>query len=97
MNSVISDDYAKLALLGTDRSLEFHTSQGRHHKIRVPKFGRELCLYSANSELLIGCAGNEVYRLSMEEGRFLNSYATGLKDITSIVTSDDHYMVSIGK
>ena len=48
------------------------------------------------SELLIGCSGNEVYRMSLEEGRFLNPYSTGLNDVTSLVTSDDHYLVSIG-
>ena len=45
---VISDDYSKIVLLGSDRSLEFHTPQGKHHKIRVPKFGRELSFYPAN-------------------------------------------------
>ena len=49
-----------------------------------------------SSELLIGCSGNEVYRMSLEEGRFLNPYSTGLNDVTSLVTSDDHYLVSIG-
>ena len=48
------------------------------------------------SELLVGCSGNEVYRMSLEEGRFLNPYSTGLNDVTSLVTSDDHYLVSIG-
>ena len=49
---ILSDDYQKLAILGSDRSLEFHTSQGKHAKLRVPKFGRELAFYPANSELL---------------------------------------------
>ena len=34
--------------------------------------------------------------MSLEEGRFLNPYSTGLNDVTSLVTSDDHYLVSIG-
>ena len=34
--------------------------------------------------------------MSLEEGRFLNPYSTGLNDVTSVVTSDDHYLVSIG-
>ena len=49
---ILSDDYQKLAILGSDRSLEFQTSQGKHAKLRVPKFGRELAFYPANSELL---------------------------------------------
>ena len=34
--------------------------------------------------------------MSLEEGRLLNPYSTGLNDVTSLVTSDDHYLVSIG-
>jgi ribosome biogenesis protein ENP2 len=70
---------------------------GKHAKLRVPKFGRELGYYPANSELLVACAGSELYRLSLEEGRFLSPYTTAMNDINSIAVSDDHYLVTLGR
>lgn len=93
---ILSDDYQKIAILGADRTIELHTSQGKHAKLRVPKFGRELGYYPANSELLVACAGSELYRLSLEEGRFLSPYTTAMNDINSIAVSDDHYLVTLG-
>lgn len=94
---ILSDDYQKLVLLGSDRTLEFHTSQGRHHRLRVPKFGRELAYYQPNAELLIGQSGPEVCRFSLDEGRFLAPYATGLGDVTSLsCATETHHMVALG-
>ena len=42
-------------------------------------------------------AGPELYRLSLDEGRFLSPYATGLSDLTSVSVSKDHFLVSLGK
>ena len=50
-----------------------------------------------HSELLIACSGSELYRLSLDEGRFLSPYATALPEVNSIAVSDDHYLVSLGK
>ena len=63
----------------------------------MPKFGRELAYYEPNAELLIGQAGSEVCRFSLDEGRFLAPYATGLGDVTSIaVANRTHHMVALG-
>jgi hypothetical protein len=37
---------------------------------QVPTFGRSLRYDGASCELLVGCAGDEVYRLDLAEGRF---------------------------
>ena len=70
---------------------------GKHAKLRVPKFGRELGFYPANSELLIASAGPELYRLSLDEGRFLAPYASAMSEVYSIAVSPDHYLVSLGQ
>ena len=63
----------------------------------MPKFGRELAYYRPNAELLIGQAGSEVCRFSLDEGRFLAPYVTGLGDVTSLaVASETHHMVALG-
>ena len=49
----LGTDYAKLAILGMDRSIEFHAGYGRHETIRVPKFGRAMAYESSNCDLLV--------------------------------------------
>jgi ribosome biogenesis protein ENP2 len=38
----LSADYSKLAFLCADRNIELHAQYGRHFKIRIPKFGRDM-------------------------------------------------------
>lgn len=93
---ILTDDYQKLAILGSDRTIEFHTSQGKHAKLRIPKFGREIDFYPANSEVLVASSGNEVYRISLEEGRFLQPYTMAMDEAMSIAVSQEHYLVALG-
>ena len=67
---VLSDDYSKIALLCDDRNIELHAQYGRHFKIRIPKFGRDLVYNPHSSDLFTAGAGNEVYRLNLSLGRF---------------------------
>ena len=39
---VLDKDYSKLAFLCADRNIELHAQYGRHFKIRIPKFGRDM-------------------------------------------------------
>ena len=67
---ILSEDYSKLVFLQADRHLEFHAAYGRHFRCRVPRFGRTMEYHAPSCELLIGGAGDEVYRLDLAEGRF---------------------------
>lgn len=93
---ILTDDYQKIAFLGSDRTIQFHTSQGRHATLRIPKFGREIDFYPANSELLVAGSGNEVYRISLEEGRFLQPYTMAMEEAMTIAVSPEHYLVALG-
>ena len=42
----LSEDFRKLAILQTDRTLEFHAGYGKHYRTRIPRFGRDM-LYHA--------------------------------------------------
>lgn len=68
---VLSEDYSKAAFLCADRSLEFHARFGGYFRTRVPRFGRDLAYAPATAELLVVGSAPEVYRLSLEEGRFM--------------------------
>jgi len=92
----LSEDYTKLALLLNDRSVEFHTQQGKHYKVRIPTFGRDLTYNSFNCDLMLAGSGPEVYRINLEQGQFMKSYETSMSEIHSCVTSPDHHLLAVG-
>lgn len=67
----VSDDYSKLAFLQEDRHVELHARYGRHYRTRIPVAGRHMVWHAPTAELLMSTSSNEVYRLSLDEGRFL--------------------------
>lgn len=67
---ILSDDYSKLAFLCADRNIEFHAQYGRHFKIRIPRFGRDLSYNPHSADLMAVGATNEIYRLNLGMGRF---------------------------
>ena len=66
----LSDDYSKLALLCGDRNIELHAQYGRHFKIRIPHFGRDMVYNPHTADLLAVGESNEIYRLNLSMGRF---------------------------
>jgi ribosome biogenesis protein ENP2 len=68
---VLASDYSKLAFLQDDRNVELHAAYGRHYRTRIPTAGRCMAWHAPTAELLMGCSGRDVFRLSLEEGRFL--------------------------
>ncbi|RLN92318.1 hypothetical protein BBJ28_00018456 [Nothophytophthora sp. Chile5] len=68
---VLSSDFGKLAFLQSDRSVAFHAPYGTHYAMRIPKFGRDMCYHRENCELYVGASGADVYRLNLDQGRFL--------------------------
>lgn len=70
---ILGDDYSKLAFLQDDRNVELHAAYGKHYRTRIPHFGRCMAYHAPTAELLVGCSGPDVYRLGLEEGRFMAS------------------------
>lgn len=68
---VLSQDYSKAVFLGFDRTLDFHARFGTYHKTRIPRAGRALAYASPRAELYVGGSAPELWRLSLEEGRFM--------------------------
>ncbi|KAK9820064.1 hypothetical protein WJX72_005625 [[Myrmecia] bisecta] len=68
---ILSEDYAKVAFICMDRSVHFHAKFGSYYKTRVPKMGRALAYAPALADLMIVGSSSEIYRLSLEQGRFL--------------------------
>jgi ribosome biogenesis protein ENP2 len=64
----LSEDYRKAAFLCTDRYIEFHAQYGKHHHIRLPKFGRSMQYDRATAELFVASSGDSVYRVDLQDG-----------------------------
>jgi ribosome biogenesis protein ENP2 len=88
---LLSSDYSKSLHLQTDRSLEFHTAGGCHHRTRLPRYGRDLVYGRHSAEALNPAVGvnadgsGEVYRLNLEIGRYMKPYQidVGGDDLTT--------------
>lgn len=82
----LSSDYSKTVHLQEDRSVELHTPGGRHHALRIPRYGRDLAYDRAKAEVLVPAVGanengsGEVFRISLELGRFMNPFEVDVGD-----------------
>jgi len=66
----LGEGYQKLAFLTQDRTIEFHSQYGRHHRVRVPKAGRSLCYDPEGCSIFCAGSSAEVVRLDLEVGGF---------------------------
>ena len=69
---MLSDDWTKSIHLQNDRSIELHTQGGFHYRTRIPRFGRALAYHFPSCDALCAATGPEVFRLNLDQGRFLN-------------------------
>ncbi|CDR46392.1 CYFA0S23e00562g1_1 [Cyberlindnera fabianii] len=72
--TILSNDWTKSVHLQNDRSIEFQNKGGIHYRSRIPKFGRSLAYNAVNCDLYVAASGNEIYRLNLDQGRFLQPF-----------------------
>ena len=68
---MLSDDWTKSVHLQSDRSVQLNSLGMTHYSVRVPKAGRDLAYYFPSCDAYIAASSDEVYRLNLEQGRFL--------------------------
>lgn len=68
---MLSDDWTKSIHLQNDRTIELHTQGGFHYRTRIPRFGRSLAYHFPSCDTYITASKNEVYRLNLDQGRFM--------------------------
>ncbi|KAJ2764068.1 Small ribosomal subunit biogenesis, partial [Coemansia nantahalensis] len=82
---ILSDDWTKTVHLQNDRTLEFHNEGQMHFRTRIPRFGRDLAYHSPSCDVLVCGAASEVYRLNIDQGRFMaplqTQSATGVNTV----------------
>ncbi|CAG9784447.1 unnamed protein product [Diatraea saccharalis] len=93
---ILSDDYSKIVFLQCDRYIEFHVGHGRHYRLRVPRFGRDIAYHKPSCDLFVVGASSEVYRLNLELGQFLAPYATKANEINVCAINEDHGLLILG-
>ena len=91
---VLSEDYAKLAILCHDRSVCFHAKFGAYYKTRVPRHGRDLAYAERTCDLLVASSSPELYRLNLEQGRFLAPLASISPAVNACGISPMHGMLA---
>ncbi|KAI8986709.1 WD40-repeat-containing domain protein [Trametes punicea] len=88
---MLSDDWTKSIHLQNDRSVELHTQGGFHYRTRIPRFGRALAYHFPSCDALFAASGPEIYRLNLDQGRFLNPLllqGEGGEEIAGVNTID---------
>ena len=95
---LLSDDWTKSVHLQNDRSIEFHNQGGVQYNTRIPKFGRDLAYHYPTCDLYIAAAGDEVYRLNLEQGKFLNSLEVESAEgaVNCMQISPAHQLLALG-
>lgn len=71
----LSDDYSKLVFLHCNRFVSVHAQFGNYYKLRIPKNGRDLAYLRHSCEAHFCGEGADVYRINLEQGRFMAPYA----------------------
>ncbi|PIA15066.1 WD40 repeat-like protein [Coemansia reversa NRRL 1564] len=94
---LLSDDWTKSVHLQSDRSLEFHNEGQMHFRTRIPRFGRDLAYHSPSCDVLVGGASNEVWRLNIDQGRFMTPFQTQSKTgINVLKVNPAHQLFGFG-
>jgi ribosome biogenesis protein ENP2 len=93
---IISNDYSKAAMLLDDRNIEIHAQYGKHFKIRIPKYGRDIAYHTTSSDLFSVGSSNEIYRLNLFEGQFMKPYETNADSINCISINYNYELLGIG-
>jgi ribosome biogenesis protein ENP2 len=99
---MLSDDWTKSIHLQNDRTIELHTQGGFHYRTRIPRFGRALAYHFPSCDALISAAGNEIFRLNLDQGRFLNPLVLQSEDggdilgVNTIDINPAHQLLAFG-
>ncbi|XP_065843371.1 nucleolar protein 10-like [Oscarella lobularis] len=93
---ILSEDYSKLAILGSDRSVEFHVQYGRYYKTRIPKFGRDMAYHYPSCDLYVVGTGPEIYRLNLDIGRFQSASVTEATGLNVCCINPEHQLLAVG-
>jgi ribosome biogenesis protein ENP2 len=77
---IISENWEKLILLRSDKFLEFHSKSGYYYQVKIPEQSNSLFFDNYSKVLYIFSIYNEIFRFSVEEGKFITSIISNLSN-----------------
>lgn len=92
---IISDDYSKAALLCEDRNIEIHAQYGKHFKIRIPTYGRDLIYHKTSCDLFAVGNSSDIYRLNLYEGQFLSPFNSAAEAISGCAVNYNFELLGV--
>ncbi|XP_052101619.1 nucleolar protein 10-like [Mytilus californianus] len=92
----LSDDYSKIVFLQNDRYIELHSQNGRYYRLRIPKYGRDMAYHTASCDLYVAGVSSQIYRLNLEQGRFLNPLSTNSSEVNCCELNPVHHLLACG-
>lgn len=93
---VLNDDYSKIAFLCSDRSVCLHAKYGSHYSLRIPRMGRDIAYDCWSCDLMCAASSPELYRINLEQGRFLTSLCTQSPGLNVVSRSKIHGLIACG-
>ncbi|OAV92475.1 hypothetical protein PTTG_05862 [Puccinia triticina 1-1 BBBD Race 1] len=95
---ILSTDWTKTLHLQTDRTLDLHTQTASYYRVRIPRHGRALAYHFPSCDALCGGAGSELWRLNLEQGRFMAPFqlSSNVTGINAIDVNPVHGLVGLG-
>ncbi|KAL3641833.1 hypothetical protein CASFOL_012648 [Castilleja foliolosa] len=93
---VLDDDYSKIAFLCADRSICLHAKYGSHYSLRIPRMGRDIAYDSWYCDVICAASSPDLYRINLEQGRFLSSLSTQSPTLNVVSRSKLHGLVAGG-
>ncbi|KAL8459694.1 hypothetical protein ACS0TY_036152 [Phlomoides rotata] len=93
---ILDDDYSKLAFLCTDRSVRLHAKYGSHYSVRIPRMGRDIAYDCWSCDIICAASSPDLYRINLEQGRFLSSFCTQSPALNVVSRSKVHGLVASG-
>ncbi|CAA0838719.1 embryo sac development arrest 7 [Striga hermonthica] len=93
---VLDDDYSKIAFLCADRSICLHAKYGSHYSLRIPRMGRDLLYDNWSCDLICAASSPDLYRINLEQGRFMSSLSTQSPALNVVSQSKVHGLVASG-
>ena len=93
---LLTDDYSKLCFLGASNSIFFHAKYGHYYTTRLANPGRSLQYDRATCDLYVAGSTNELIRLNLEAGRFLEPIGTDFEHgINRVVINPIHSLLGL--
>lgn len=92
----MTDDFSKIIFLRADRYIEFHARFGTYYSTRIPVFGRDLSYHYSTCDLFSVGASPYVFRLNLEQGRFLKPYTSSSEELSKCTVNSSFGILATG-